>query len=401
MKSSTARREDWLDIRLAVSAYACDPDRGSEPGAGWSWLAAAAAVVPDVTVFTREKNVEPVRRALAARDTHHVQVVGLEAPRWARTLKHRLPFGTQLYYLVWQRSLARQLARGSHSGFDLAHHLTFAMDWLPAGVSALDCPLVWGPVGGRTRVSLRQLRLLLPEDRLGELLRNVVTWAGRLTWGRPTASRAALRVYQNQDEIHAFGPHRAVIEPNVVAEPCAPRRVPDLRHDGRRTALVIGRLVGWKGMHHAIAALAHSDAQDWRLTIVGSGRKRRRLERIAASADVADRVAFVGQLDRAEVVALLGTADALVSASLHEAAGFAVAEAVAAGCPVVYVDQGGPSELVPTGRGIQVRASGRLDVRIAHALGAVDGRHVPSARWSADRLPDLLRGFYERALESR
>lgn len=42
-------------MRVLVSAYACTPGRGSEPGAGWEW-AAAAARENWVLLLTRSNN---------------------------------------------------------------------------------------------------------------------------------------------------------------------------------------------------------------------------------------------------------------------------------------------------------------------------------------------------------
>ena len=42
-------------MRVLLSAFACAPNRGSEPGVGWNW-ALALAKNNDVTVLTREEN---------------------------------------------------------------------------------------------------------------------------------------------------------------------------------------------------------------------------------------------------------------------------------------------------------------------------------------------------------
>ena len=52
-------------LRALVSAYACEPGRGSEPGVGWSW-AREIARFHEVWVITRFNNREPIEGALAA-----------------------------------------------------------------------------------------------------------------------------------------------------------------------------------------------------------------------------------------------------------------------------------------------------------------------------------------------
>ena len=53
-------------MRVLVSAFACDPTEGSEPGAGWAW-ARAAAVEHDVWLMTRPQNAGRDRRGAGPR----------------------------------------------------------------------------------------------------------------------------------------------------------------------------------------------------------------------------------------------------------------------------------------------------------------------------------------------
>ena len=50
-------------MKILVSAYACEPGKGSEPGAGWLW-ARAAARRHEVWVLTRANNREAIEAAL-------------------------------------------------------------------------------------------------------------------------------------------------------------------------------------------------------------------------------------------------------------------------------------------------------------------------------------------------
>ena len=46
-------------MKLLISAYACEPGLGSEPGAGWNCVRQAARF-HEVWVLTRENNREPI-----------------------------------------------------------------------------------------------------------------------------------------------------------------------------------------------------------------------------------------------------------------------------------------------------------------------------------------------------
>ena len=40
-------------LKVLLSAYACEPNKGSEPGVGWNWLIEIAKLNHKVTVITR------------------------------------------------------------------------------------------------------------------------------------------------------------------------------------------------------------------------------------------------------------------------------------------------------------------------------------------------------------
>ena len=200
-----------------MGAYACEPGRGSEAGAGWEWSRAAARG-HEVWVLTHATNEEPVTRALLAEPAlaGWLHPVFLRNPRWVRPLRRRGP-SRFLYYVYWQLVTSRRAARRLHEtvGFDVAHHVTYASDWLPVGVSHLrQVPFVWGPVGGASTIGdMRLASRLGPRTLLSELTRTALLTLARSTGGRSSARRAALVLGQNTDVQRAFSRVPVTVEP--------------------------------------------------------------------------------------------------------------------------------------------------------------------------------------------
>ena len=98
--------------------------------------------------------------------------------------------------------------------------------------------------------------------------------------------------------------------------------------------LFVGRLVSYKGAEVALEALRHVEGA---LLVVGGGPERQRLERLADSQGLSERVHFLGQVGDEALAALYRCATALwfPSVSRAEAFGQAQVEAMAAGCPVL------------------------------------------------------------------
>src|ERR1039458_2632356 len=94
------RPEEKVSLRVLLSAYACEPGRGSEPAVGWNWVPHIAKR-HDVWVITRANNRSPIEKALGKPAPENVHWIYFDLPPWARFWKKR-ERGLHLYYWLWQ-----------------------------------------------------------------------------------------------------------------------------------------------------------------------------------------------------------------------------------------------------------------------------------------------------------
>lgn len=121
--------------------------------------------------------------------------------------------------------------------------------------------------------------------------------------------------------------------------------------------LSLARLVEKKGLDRQlrIYAALRSSGVEFEARIVGDGPLRQRLEHMAGALGVADRVTFTGQVPPHEVWEHLGWADVLLHTGVVAASGDrdglpnVIAEAMAAGVPVVTSPAAGTTEAVSDG----------------------------------------------------
>jgi glycosyltransferase involved in cell wall biosynthesis len=335
-------------VRILISAYACEPGRGSELGTGWNW-AVAAAHNHDVVVLTRANNRGVIERGLESLDDairSRLSFEYVDLPDSARRWK-KGGFGIRAYYYVWQVlawQRARELAKVAR--FDLIHHSTFANIWLPALTCLSGVPFVFGPVSGGQRVPVRLYATLGPRSTLLESSLLLARRASRLNPLVQIGLRRASIIVVNNRETYAAIPRRyrqkVLLRTQAVAETTSTLSVRP-RSDAPPVAVCAGRLSPFKGVSLAIRAL--TDARDWHLIVIGDGSERRNLELLARRLGVADRVQFVATVPQEDLWKRLAHADALILPSLKEGASFIAVEAQALGLPVVALDQGGPAAL--------------------------------------------------------
>jgi glycosyltransferase involved in cell wall biosynthesis len=414
-------------LRILAFAYSCEPEKGSEPGAGWIF-AQMLANLGEVWVVTRANNREPIEAELARRpDLRDLHFVYVDLPAWARFWKRGIR-GARLYYLLWQVAALRRVRPINRElKFDLTWHLTIANIWMGSVACMTGIPFVYGPAGGGTGASWRLLPAVGLQGSVHEIARGMARNLGRycnplaqLSW-----ERAQLLLLQNQSTLEWLPKrhhsksrvfHNVVLEEEAFAvsrsngsatKESTPSAGRTRLQRNFATAVLAARLLPLKGGELAIRAIARTPG--WHLLICGKGPDKARLVRLVERLGVQDRVHFLGWLARAEVFRIMREdADVLLFPSLHDEAGWAIAEAVALGVPVICLDLGGPPMLMGP-QGVAVSANSNVaDVvaRISNALESValtdDVREEDlSGMHFEDRLEDLKSVLSDAGILSR
>ena len=361
-------------LRVLLSAYACEPGMGSEPGVGWN-LAVHLAKHVDVWVLTRTNNRPAIEMELSRNPVPRMQVVYYDLPRWARVWK-RGQRGVQLYYYLWQiGAYFTALRMHREVRFDLIHHGTFVKYWAPSFMAALPPVFIWGPVGGGESIPKAFLSRLSHQGRTYEILRNLARLLGeRDPFVRMTARRSRIALATTSEtaqRLLLLGAPDVRVCSQVALPYSEIQRLAELPEPAEAPVrfLSLGRLLDWKGFSLGIEAFAASGEDNAEYWIVGDGPARSALERLAVERGVKERVRFFGQLPRSEVLDKLAACHVLVHPSLHESGGWVCAEAMAAGRPVICLDLGGPGlQVIDQQTGIKVEA--RDPEQAVHDLAA-------------------------------
>lgn len=143
------------------------------------------------------------------------------------------------------------------------------------------------------------------------------------------------------------------------------------------TLFSVGNLLPVKNhamLLHAFAQLA-SRQPDVRLRLAGHGPLRGELEQLAAELDIAERVAFLGEIAPSEVRAEMLAADCLALPSRYETFGVVLIEAMACGLPIVATQRGGPETIVTPETGILVAPDNEAALADGLAKAYTDKAH--------------------------
>ncbi len=112
-----------------------------------------------------------------------------------------------------------------------------------------------------------------------------------------------------------------------------------------RTILFVGRLEKYKGVQNIIQALPKID-KDIILEIVGTGPFETNLVKLTSYLHLGDRVTFLKDLTRNELIQRYVNADLFVLLSEHESYGICIGEALTAGTPCLVANTSALSEWI-------------------------------------------------------
>jgi glycosyltransferase involved in cell wall biosynthesis len=377
-----------VKLRIALLAAACHPDRGSEPGIGWSWVRGLASLGHDVELFT-SPDPESNRRTVEAfaqtcgPGALRLHVVPGRPPQ--PSLDRLVPASMRgewralQQYFGWLSKVDELARAGAMSDVDIVHHVTLGSLNSGSTLAGLRQPVLFGPVGGGQRCP-PQLRPLLGPSVYGELLRDAV-WATLRRVSprfRHTMRRADMVFVTNRDTGRVAVRHGArrvelMLSDGIWADTLP--AVPPARDLAAPLLLWVGTLAPRKAPGLAVRAFRHvlDEYPQARLEVLGDGPLRPDLERLTTDLGLTGRVTLVGRIPHAEVRARYAGANLLLFTSVRDSFGGQAVDAWSSALPTVSFAHQGIGDFSPPAGSVLVPvcAAAAAPRRFAAAVSTV------------------------------
>ncbi len=366
--------------RVLMSAFSCNPEKGSEPGVGHFFVSAMARHC-DLTIITeRIENRAAIERRQALDPVYGA--VDFRYIDWpcVNADGNRLDDRGSLHFYrclrEWEKrafALAAQLIEQQR--FDVTHHVTMGGYREPGYLWKLPLPFIWGPVGGHVQMPWRYFPMLGLRGCLQHGVRNIGNaMQARFHPRVNAAARAAAAVVTSSSlDARAFERFQNVRAITIAEHGTEPVDAPARR---RRNGAPL-RIV-WSGVHvprKALPILLRALAQlpgdaDIRVDILGDGPEAGRWKALASRLGVTGRCTWHGRLPRPGALAVMNRCDVLAMPSLIDATSSVLHEALSLGLPVICHASCGFVDVVDETCGILVplRSARASAARFADAM---------------------------------
>lgn len=343
-------------MKVLLTAYACSPERGSEPKVGWDAVLAISRQ-HECWVLTSTKFKQEIERWLIKKPLPNVHFVyhGSDYRWWGNGMAAKLQ--TWFLYHRWQKSVihkARHLCETIK--FDVAQHVTLTAWRIPPKLWKLPIPFVWGPVGGTAEMPPQFLNRLGVISRYFEKVRKLHTFMVLHSAAfKNCVQNAAVIIAANNESKRFFRqrhcPAKLLTLPVVYFSAI---RVHELRRPAKTTSpsplrlFAGGTLQGSKGVALAIQALKKvKDAGiDFSYVVAGHGSEVGKLKQLVDTLQLSDRVTISKPFTGKDYLSQLHAADVYLMPSFRETTPVTLLEAMLAGCYPVVADASASGEIV-------------------------------------------------------
>jgi glycosyltransferase involved in cell wall biosynthesis len=333
--------------KILVSAYGCEPLKGSESGVGWNWILQMAKN-NELHVITRSNNREPIEAHLPQDVKNNIHFHYYDTNHFIRKFKNRAK-GLYFYYFCWQLgivSVVRKLC--AIYKFDYSMHLTFGSVWMPTFLPFFNIPFIWGPVGGGDGEPKSFQKLLPFKQRIMRCVREALNKTTILNPSIFLATYRAIAILVRTENSGSIIPKVFRSKNRIILETAMESEIfyylKENRADSATAIQLIttGRLTSSKNILTAVKSLKYIPAYYSVLfTIVGSGIEKSKILAEIEENHLSHRVRLIEETTRENVLTELTKSDIFLFPSLREGGSWALMEAMAIGLPVICLDWSG------------------------------------------------------------
>lgn len=335
-------------MRILLSAYACEPNKGSEPGVGWNWANELCIRGHQVVVLTRANNKNIIETQNY--DKNRITFEYFDLPPLILKLKKFI--GVNLYYSLWQFFVAHKVKQlDKKYNFDCIQHITFGVfrqiSFIPFRVRK---PFIFGPVGGGEMTPKKLTDAYKTKHRIKEKVRKI---ANILTYYSPLyrsflkkTDLIVSKTYETAEYIPLKYKDKLLVNLEIGIN--NQNSINEILNDRKpKSILFVGRFIYWKGTQLTLETfleLAKIDSE-YELVLIGKGEELNNILEFMKKNSLTN-YKIIDWVPQEELKRYYSNSTLMLFPSHHDSSGNVVLEALSHGLPVISLNLGGPAQVI-------------------------------------------------------
>lgn len=349
--------------KVILSAYTCDPSKGSEPGNGFNWakyLASFGHTVYCITTSKGRKAIEGEIKSLPS-----LEFVYVDLPLGLDKIYSWNKIGMYLHYLIWQWLAYKQAKNLNNKvSFDLVHHVTWGSLQQGSFMYKMPIPLIFGPAGGGQYAPesfkhyfKQHWSVEIKRRTISEFLQKYNPACYKMIKRSKMILATNMETYSMASKLGAKEVHH--ILDAALPKSFFPKEINKKNLDNNSLKLLwVGRFLPRKGILlilDVMQKLRH--LPDITLTVVGDGEMKDEFLSSVKDLDIEKQINWVGRVPFEKVKEYYATHDAFFFTSLRDSSPAQLIEAMSFGLPVITLNLHGQGTMITEECGFKASTS--------------------------------------------
>ena len=321
---------------ILVVAYACEPNRGSEPGVGWSWvnlLAKNSSYI--ITVITRANNKNVIEKYFESHPTENIEFLYYDLPTIILKYKNG-DKNIKLFFTMWQLGVVKFIKKNiDFKKYDFIWDFNFGSLSLPNFIYKLNKSYIIGPISSKKSIPIGYLAEMKSKDKYKYLMQQFMReniWTNYFSWKTIKKAKKIITCNEftreflprgkKEDSISVF--HNGIVR-DVLAE-----RMMNYECNDNISFIYAGRLISSKNLEVAIKAfkIVKEFNNNFTFEIIGKGEDEKKLKKLVEKFNLERNIFFKDKISQKELFEKYKKADFFIFPSLLEVSSTSVMEAM-------------------------------------------------------------------------
>lgn len=350
--------------KILLSAYACEPEVGSEHGIGWGWINFLSNNNFKVEVITRLSNKKKIDKYLRNKKIKNIKFHYFDLSYFfLKIFKGRNNANSYFYFILWQLLIFfRYKSYIKKNNFDYVQHITFGSIRFPSFLGLCHKNFIFGPAAGFESIPIKLIKNFKILDKIKEIVRLVsnkyILFSPLMNLTFFTSKRILVSSKINFNQIPFFYRHKTQITFATRLIKKISKKPINIKSNYNKEIriLFVGRLLSWKGIIIILKTFKKINKlkikKKFKLYIRGDGPLKNDVKRFILDNNLIGKVLIIKK--QKNLKQLYSNASLFFFPSLRETGGMALLEAMSLGIPPAIINNGGPREIVKSNCGIVV-----------------------------------------------
>jgi glycosyltransferase involved in cell wall biosynthesis len=337
-------------LKILLSAYACEPNTGSEHEIGWSWIKSLSNK-NKIYVLTRLKNKKKILKEIKLKKIKNISFLFYDLPNiFIKIIKSgsNKP-NSYLYFLLWHILIYFRYKNFiKKKKFDFIHHVTFGTFRIPNLLCLCSPPFIYGPLAGGEIVPFELFKEFTIKSKLIEAVRYIsnlyiqFSLLINITFFR--SKKIILTSQINKKFIPKFYHKKIQIIPAVFNKKINYK----LKKNKKLKICFVGRLVEWKGIEVMKRLLPRIQKfnKNIRLHIYGDGPRNKDLKNFIIKNNFRDKMKIFGHIDQKKLTESFKQYDLLIFPTFRDSGGYVIMEALNNNLNLITTNAPGPKGII-------------------------------------------------------